>query len=53
MIAIRCSYTSNKGGECRTPNNENIQIIITSAQKVDNVILIQVWSKLPCRTIRD
>ena len=44
MIAVLCSYTSNHGGGGRTVSRsitecaEHIHIIITSAQKVDNLI---------------
>ena len=46
MIAVLCLYNSNHGGgglHTGTERAEHIQIIITSAQKADNVIPDQVW----------
>ena len=46
MIAVLFAYTYNHGGggsHAGTELAEHIYIIITSTQKVDNVIPNQVW----------
>ena len=50
MVCIYLEYWGGGGITCSTA--EHIQVIITSAQKVDNVVLTQVWDKPPFGAIR-